>query len=94
MVERVQRTAREEFWSTLDPKGPDAANQLEAWRTFYSQHRSHGAPGGKTPAERIAELTAAIPSAEATRAAYHPDKERRRRQNTRYRWLPTSARVT
>ena len=92
-VERVQRTALEEFWPTLDPKGPDAPARLEAWRSFYNQHRPHSALGGKTPAERIAELTAEIPSAEAVRAAYHPDKEHMRRQNTRYRWLPTNARV-
>src|SRR5215203_5857490 len=29
-VERVQRTALEEFWPTVDPKGPDLATQLEA----------------------------------------------------------------
>ncbi len=94
MVERVQRTAREEFWSTLDPKGSDTPDRLEAWRTFYNQQRSHSALGGKTPVEWIAELTAVIPSAEAVRAAYHPDKEHRRRQDTRYRWLPTTAPVT
>lgn len=93
-VERVQRTAREEFWSTLDPKGSEAPDRLEAWRAFYNQQRSHSALGGKTPVEWIAELTAVIPSAEAVRAAYHPDKEHRRRQDTRYRWLPTTARVT
>ena len=42
-VERVQRTALEEFWPTVDPKDPDLATQLEAWQTFYcpaSQHPS------------------------------------------------------
>lgn len=93
-VERVQRTALEEFWPTVDPKDPTLAQQLEAWRTSYNQRRPHSALGGRTPAERIAELAAEIPSAEAVRAAYHPDKEHIRRQNTRYRWLPTNARVT
>jgi transposase InsO family protein len=93
-VERVQRTALEEFWAVADLEDPALAQQLEAWRTFYNRHRPHSALGGRTPAERIAELTAEIPAPEAIRAAYHPDKERVRRQNTRYRWLPTNARVT
>ena len=93
-VERVQRTALEEFWAAANLEDPILAQQLEAWRTFYDHHRPHSSLGGRAPAERIAELTAEIPAPEAIRAAYHPDKERMRRQNTRYRWLPTNARVT
>jgi len=93
-VERVQRTALEEFWPTVDPKDPDLAAQLEAWRTFCNHHRPHSALGGGTPAERIAELAPTIPSLEAIQAAYDPSREFIRRQNTRYRWLPTNARVT
>src|SRR3712207_6399708 len=81
-VERVQRTALEEFWPTVDPKDPDLAGQLEQWQSFYNHHRPHSALGGSTPAERIAELTPKIPSREPIRS-----------QNTRYRWLPTNARV-
>ena len=92
-VERVQRTALEEFWSTVDPKGPDLAARLEEWRSFYNHHRPHSALGG-TPAERIAELAPKIPSLEAVRAAYDPKREFIRSQNTRYRWLPTGTRVT
>ena len=93
-MERVQRTALEEFWPTVDPGGPDLAAQLEAWRTFYNHHRPHGALGGSTPAERIAELAPKIPSLGTVQAAYDPKREFIRSQNTRYRWLPTSARVT
>ena len=93
-AERVQRTALEEFWPTVDPEDPDLAVQLEEWRSFHNHHRPHGALGGGTPAERIAELTPKIPSREAVRAAYDPSREFIRSRNTRYRWLPTSARVT
>jgi transposase InsO family protein len=93
-VERVQRTALEEFWPTVDPEDPDLTAQLEAWRTFYNHHRPHSAPGGSTPAERIAELAPKIPTREAALAAYDPKREFIRSQNTRYRWLPTNARVT
>ena len=93
-VERVQRTALEEFWPTVDPKDPDLAAQLEAWRSFYNHHRPHSALGGGTPAERIAELAPTIPTPEAVQAAYDPEREFIRPQDTRYRWLPTSTRVT
>ena len=93
-VERVQRTALEEFWPTVEPEGPDLAVQLEAWRTFDNHHHPHSALGGGTPAERIAELAPKIPTPEAVRTAYDPSREPIRSQNTRYRWLPTNARVT
>jgi transposase InsO family protein len=93
-VERVQRTALEEFWPTVDPKDPGLATRLAAWQGFYNHHRPHGALGAGTPAERIAELAPKIPPAEAVRAAYDPSREFIRSQNTRYRWLPTDARVT
>jgi transposase InsO family protein len=93
-VGRVRRTALEEFWAAANLEDPALAPRLEAWRTFHNRHRPHGALGGETPAERIAALTAEIPTPEAIRAAHHPDKERMRRQNSRYRWLPTDARVT
>ena len=73
-VERVQRTALEEFWSTVDPRDPDLAARLEEWRAFYNHHRSHSALGGGTPAERIAELAPKIPTPEAVRAAYDPSR--------------------
>jgi transposase InsO family protein len=93
-VERVQRTALEGFRPTVDPKDPALAARLEGWRTFYDHHRPHGALGGGTPAERIAELAPTIPTREAVHAAYDPSREFIRSQNTRYRWLPTDARVT
>ena len=93
-VERVQRTALDEFWPTVDPKDPDRAAQLEQWRFFYNQHRPHSSLGGSTPAERIAELATMIPARETIQAAYEPSREPSRAQNTRYRWLPTHARVT
>ena len=93
-VERVQRTALEEFWPTVDPKAPNLLVQLEAWRTFYNHDRPHSSLSGSTPAERIAELATKIPAPEAIQAAYDPSREFIRSQNTRYRWLPTNARVT
>jgi hypothetical protein len=61
---------------------------------LYNHDRPHSALGGSTPAERIAELATKIPTLEAIQAAYDPSREFIRSQNTRYRWLPTKARVT
>jgi transposase InsO family protein len=94
-VERVQRTALEEFWPTAALEAPELPSQLDTWCRFYNQRRPHTALGGRTPAERIKDLAGVIPSAEAVHAAYDPAKEIIRSQNTRWRWLPsTSARVT
>jgi transposase InsO family protein len=92
-VERVQRTALEEFWPTLDPKHPDLAAPREQGRSFYDQHRPPSALGGSTPAERLAERVPKIPTREAVQAAHDPRREPIRSQNTRYRLLPTNARV-
>src|SRR4051812_27265605 len=49
-VERVRRTALEEFRPTADPKAPDLAARLEEWRTFYnrsSQRTSRYVVAGK-----------------------------------------------
>ena len=93
-VERVQRTALEEFWPTVGLEDPALPGRPEEWLRFYNQHRPHSALGAGTPAERIAELAPTIPTPEAVRAAYDPSREFIRSQDTRYRWLPTKARVT
>jgi transposase InsO family protein len=93
-VERVQRTALEEFWPTVDLEDPALSSRLEDWQRFYNQHRPHTALGGRTPAERLADLAEVIPSPETVHAAYDPAKEIIRTQNSRWRWASTSACVT
>src|SRR3712207_2832865 len=63
-VERVQRTALEEFWPTVGLEDPALPGRLEEWLRFYNQHRPHTALGGRTPAERLADVAGAIPSPE------------------------------
>ena len=93
-VERVQRTALEEFWPTVALEAPELPGRLEGWLRFYNQQRPHTALGGRTPAERIKDLAEVIPSPEAVRAAYDPAKEIIRAQNSRWRWAAsTSARM-
>ena len=93
-VERVQRTALEEFWPTAGLEDPALSSRLEGWERFCNQHRPHTALGGRTPAERLADLAEIIPSPETVRAAYDPAREIIRTRNSRWRWAPTGARVT
>jgi transposase InsO family protein len=90
-VERTQRTDLEEFWATVDPKSPDLRQRLDEWQHFWNWHRPHTALGGRSPIDRVCELTAITPSAEAVDAAYDPAKERIRVAN--YATDTTLARV-
>jgi putative transposase len=43
---------------------------------LWNWHRPHTALGGRSPIDRVCELTAITPSAEVVDAAYDPAKER------------------
>jgi transposase InsO family protein len=75
-VERTQRADLEEFWAMADPKSVDLRQRLDEWQHFWNWHRPHTALGGRSPIDRVCELTAITPSAEAVDAAYDPAKER------------------
>jgi transposase InsO family protein len=85
-VERVQRTALDEFWCSADLADPGLAEQFENWQHFYNNHRSHSSLGGHSPAERVVELRPKVPSLEAIHAAYNPHREWDRPHH--YRWDP------
>lgn len=81
-VERSQRTDLQEFWSNrTDPSLADA-EELEYWQFDYNWRRPHGSLNGKTPAERVAELSDQIPDREAVAVAYIPSRERVRFSNS------------
>jgi len=75
-VERTQRADLEEFWATADPKSVDLRQRLDEWQHFWNWHRPHTALDGRSPIDRVCELTAITPSADAVDAAYNPTKER------------------
>ena len=75
-VERTQRADLEEFWATTNPKSVDLRQRLDEWQHFWNWHRPHTALGGRSPIDRVCELMAITPSAEAVDAAYDPGKER------------------
>ena len=71
-VERVQRTALDEFRADADPADPAPTQQLAAWRRFHNAAGPHGGIGGHCPAERVAALLPKVPPVEAVHAAYGP----------------------
>ncbi len=79
-VERVQRTALEEFWFTVDPKAPGIADQLAEWVHHYNWDRQHEALNGSTPIDRVCERASKTPLYEAERAGTHSDLRGRLRE--------------
>jgi transposase InsO family protein len=56
-VERSHRTDEDEFYRRVTFKTrPELVRKLRAWEHEYNHRRLHLALGGKTPAERLAEL--------------------------------------
>ena len=74
-VERVQKTALEEFWPTVDIDAPDRDQRLEQWVRFYNSQRPHDSLGGRSPIERVAETQQITPTQAEVDAAYEPEKE-------------------
>jgi transposase InsO family protein len=75
-VERVQRTALEEFWATADARAADIGDQLALWVHHYNWDRAHGSLQGLTPIERVCQLAHKTPLWEAVSDTYDPAKER------------------
>lgn len=90
MVERAQRTALEEFWTTAELKVPSLGHQLAAWQTFFIWQRPHAALGGRSPIDRVCELLPKTPLTEQVWGAYDPSREPIGTQE--YHWDTTIAR--
>ena len=74
-VERVQRTALEEFWPTVDLKDPDLKTKLADWQHFYNRERPHDSLGGLAPIDRLRERLDQAPTSEEVVAAFDPTRE-------------------
>lgn len=83
-VERVQRTALDEFWYSADLDDPAVVDRFAEWQRFYNASRPHSSLGGRTPAERLQQLQHTVPSIEAIHATYDPKREWDRPHA--YRW--------
>jgi transposase InsO family protein len=47
-VERVQRSALEEFWSAIELDDPAVADRFAEWHRFYNADRPYSSAGGRT----------------------------------------------
>ena len=74
-MERVQRTALEEFWPTVDLKDPDLKTKLAEWQHFYNWERPHDSLGGLAPIDRLRERLDQAPTSEEIAAAFDPTRE-------------------
>lgn len=74
-VERSQRTDLDEFYSSIDIKSPNLAEELGYWEHYYNWDRPHSSLDGKTPNEKYTELIFQTPLHEEVSARYDPAKE-------------------
>lgn len=74
-VERVQKTALEEFWPTTDLEAPDLNDRLAEWQHFYNWERPHDSLDGLAPIDRVCERIHDAPTGEDIEAAYDPSGE-------------------
>ena len=82
-VERSQLTDLNEFWSHHAPAEDEIDRHIEEWQFDYNWRRPHGSLGGKTPVDRIAEVSGITPLAEQVESAYGKRKERIRHREWR-----------
>jgi transposase InsO family protein len=74
-VERVQRTALDEFYSGADLKSPILESELGEWVMYYNYQRIHGS-FGTSPMERFAKKIDEAPFWEEVSNRYDSKKER------------------
>lgn len=82
-VERSQRTDLDEFYATVDLKAPMLVDQLSEWQHYYNWDRPHSSLQGKTPIERLTELSDKALLWDEVSAKFDPSKERLQEQNYR-----------
>ncbi len=74
-VERVQKTALEEFWPTVPLDAPDIEDRLAEWRRFYNWRRPHDSLNGPTPIDRACDRIHDAPLGEDIARDYDLDAE-------------------
>jgi len=73
-VERSQLTDKIEFWSRYSPKIPDIDQRIQEWQFEYNWRRPHGSLMGKTPIDKLGELSKKTPLHEDVVIAYDRSK--------------------
>jgi transposase InsO family protein len=87
-VERVQKTALQEFYATVDLTQPIEAlnDQLEDYQDYYNWERLHGSLG-VTPAQRYYDRLKSIPLWDEVLAHFDPVAEERRHRFFGLEWF-------
>ncbi|WP_420322202.1 IS481 family transposase [Flagellimonas sp.] len=80
-VERVQKTDLQEFYAVEDLKDPKLSENLEYWQFHYNWHRPHSSLNGKTPMEKVCELSSKTPLWDDVETMYDGSRERIQEQN-------------
>jgi transposase InsO family protein len=80
-VERSQLTDLQEFWAIHPSLSLQDSDEVEYWQFDYNWRRPHGSLNGKTPIERIAEVTDRIPDGDVIAQKYDETKEPMRFSN-------------
>lgn len=73
-VERVQQTDLKEFWALVDFSDDNLSDRLSEYQHYYNWHRIHGSTG-KTPVDRIVELSEKTPFWDEVEDLYDCSKE-------------------
>lgn len=73
-VERVQQTDLKEFWALIDFSEDHLSDQLSDYQQYYNWDRVHGSLG-KTPIDRVVELSKETPFWDEVENCYDSSKE-------------------
>lgn len=80
-VERSQLTDKIEFWSRHSPGDPEINQRIQEWQFEYNWRRPHGSLNGKTPIDKVAELSEQTPLYEEVATRFDQSKEHFRHSN-------------
>lgn len=80
-VERSQRTDLDEFYPTVDLKDPKLDDRLSEWQHYYNWDRPHSSLNGKTPIERLHELSDKVLFWDDVNLKFEPAKEHLQNQS-------------
>jgi transposase InsO family protein len=80
-VERSHKTDLEEFYPTVDLRGPALADRLSEWQHYYNWERPHGALLGKSPIDRVVQVSSKVLFWDDVDRMFDPAKERIQEQN-------------
>jgi len=73
-VERAQQTDLKEFWALIDFSEDHLSDRLSEYQHYYNWDRVHGSLG-KTPMDRVVELSQKTPFWDQVEESYDPSKE-------------------